>query len=130
MNGAPRTDHLTPAGSPAVEKDKVPEEPMAEADGLTLSEMAFAVPETLTTRGEPETLSVSVMVSESGPEAVPAGAKVIEIVQVPMEGIDPGQPFTLVKSLGLAPPKMTEEILRAPVPELVTVTAVALLVDP
>ena len=42
--------------------------PMAEAGGVRVMAMALAVPETLMTWGEAEALSVSVMVSESGPE--------------------------------------------------------------
>jgi len=71
---------------------------------------------------------VMVMVSESEPEW--AGAKVTEMLQVPMGAMEPEQELELVKSAVLEPPKATEEMARAALPELVTTTIVGALVAP
>lgn len=42
----------------------------------------------------------------------------------------PLQVFVLVKSAGLVPPMVTEEMVSLPAPELVTVTEVGPLVEP
>ena len=108
-----------------------PEVLMAEAGGVRVRAMGLAVPETLMTWGEAEALSVRVTVSERGPEAVPTGAKVMEMEQVALAASEaPEQVFMLVKSVGLVPAKATEEMVSMPVPELVTVTMVGPLVVP
>lgn len=101
---------------------------MAETGGVTEREIALAVPETLMTWGEPGALSVSEMVSERGPEAV--GMKVTEMAHVPMAGTAAVQVFVLVKSPGLLPAAAMEEMVRAPVPVLVTVTTMGVLEAP
>lgn len=129
--GAPTTDQVTPRGSPVAEKETAPEVLIAEAGGVSAMAMGLAVPETLTTWGELGALSVRVRVSESWPEAVPAGAKVSEIVHVALAmRAAPLHPLVSVKSAGLLPPKATEAIFRVPVPELVMVTEVGPLVEP
>ena len=80
------------------------------------------------TWGLPGTWSASVMVSERRPEAV--GTKVTEMVQVPKGGTEAVQPLVLVKSPGLVPPGVTEEMSRGALPELVTVTTMGELVAP
>jgi hypothetical protein len=102
--------------------------PMAEAGGVREMARAVAVPETLMTWGEPGALSVSVIVSESGPEWT--GEKVTEMEQAPAGATEPLQALELVKSATFVPPKATEEMLRAAVPELVTVIMVGPLVAP
>lgn len=102
--------------------------PMAEAGGVRVMAMGLALALTGMTWGEPGALSVTVMVSESGPEAT--GAKVTVMVHVPMGAMEPEQALELVKSAVLAPPKATEEMERAAVPELVITTGVGALVAP
>ena len=75
-----------------------PEVLMAEAGGVRPRTMGLAVPETLMTWGEAAALSVRVTVSERGPEAVPTGAKVMEMEQValaaseePVQVLDVGE---------------------------------------
>lgn len=124
----PARDQITPAGSPEAVNGKVWLVPMAEFGGVRVMAMGFAVPLTLMTWGEPGALSVSVMVSESWPEAV--GTKVTVMAQVPMELIAPLQVFVVVKSPGVLPPTTTEAMFRVPVPEFVTVTPIGVLVPP
>src|SRR5579862_1421607 len=102
---------------------------MAEMGGATVREMALAVPVTLMTWGEPEALSVRVTVSVRVPEAV--GTKVILMEHVPLGLITAAlQVLGLLKSPGLAPPATTVEIVREPVPVLVTVTVIGPLLAP
>ena len=102
---------------------------MAEMGGATVREMALAVPVTLMTWGEPEALSVRVTVSVRVPEAV--GTKVMLMEHVPLGLITAAlQVLGLLKSPGLAPPATTVEIVREPVPVLVTVTVIGPLLAP
>ena len=122
------SDQVTPFGSPEAVNCKDWLTAMADLGGVRVMAMGLAVPDTLTTWGESAALSVRVMVSERWPGAV--GWKVREMVQVAWEATKPLQVLELVKSPGLAPPGVTEKMLRAPEPELVTVTTMGLLEAP
>src|SRR5579863_5665204 len=79
----PAREKVTPAGSPEAVNCTAWSVAIADCGGVRVMTMAFAVPVTLMTWGESEALSVRVMVSERGPEAV--GMKVTVMVQAPME---------------------------------------------
>jgi len=121
-------DQVTPAGSPEAVNCKDWSVAIAACGGLSKMAMTFAVPVTLMTWGESAALSVRVMVSERGPEAV--GVKVTVMVQVPLETTGPLQVFVEVKSPGLLPPATMEEMARGAVPEFVTVTGMGALEAP
>jgi len=125
---APMTVQVTPLGSPVALNGMVWLTPMAEAGGVRVRAMALAVPVTLMTWGEVEALSVSVRVSARWPEAV--GTKVTEREHVALGLTAAVQVLELVKSPGLLPAAATEEMVRAAVPVLVTVTVMGALVAP
>jgi len=64
----------------------------------------------------------SEMVTDAVRCPAPNGENVTERVQLALMAIDPEQPFARMKSFGLAPPRVTEKMLRLAVPELVTLT--------
>src|SRR5690348_12674883 len=88
-----------------------------------------AVPAMLMICGESEASSVKVMVSLRSPAA--RGVKVIVMLHVAFEFSVATQADALVlKSDGLLPPTVAEEMCRAALPELVTTMVIGLLVVP